>query len=84
MKKLQIVALAVALSATGAHAAVAEGTLTTATQAGWSVGSLVTVGGSTFTVVAITAGVATLAAVAANNGGNTDGTGGTSGTTGTI
>jgi len=77
MKKLQMIALAAALSVTGAHAAVAEGTVTTTAQSGWTVGSLVTAMGGTFTVVAITAGVATLAVVAANNGGS-------SGTTGTV
>ena len=77
MKKLQIVALAVALSATGAHAAVAEATITAAAQSGWTVGSIVTTLGGTYTVLAVTAGVATLAVVA---GGNSSGTSGTTGT----
>ena len=77
MKKLQMIALAAALSVTGAHAAVAEGTVTTTAQSGWTVGSVVNAMGGTFTVVAITAGVATLAVIAANNGGS-------SGTTGTV
>ena len=77
MKKLQMIALAAALSVTGAHAAVAESTVKTTTQSGWTVGSVVNTMGGTFTVIAITAGVATLAVVAAHNGGS-------SGTTGTV
>lgn len=76
MKKLQMIALAAALSVTGAHAAVAESTVSNSAGS-WTVGSTVSYLGSTYTVIAIVAGVATLAVVAAHNGGS-------SGTTGTI
>lgn len=76
MKKLQMIALAAALSVTGAHAAVAESSVSS-TAGSWTVGSTVSYLGSAYTVIAIVGTVATLAVVAAHNGGS-------SGTTGTI
>lgn len=84
LKKLQMIALAAVLATSGAHAAVAEATVTTQAAAGWTVGSVVTALGGTYVVVGIVAGVATLAAVAANQSGDGSSGGGTTGTTGTV
>ena len=78
MKKLQMIALAAALSVTGAHAGsmVMESKIEPPSTS-WTQGFTITYLGKTYYVMAIVAGVATLAVVAAHNGGS-------SGTTGTI